>query len=121
MDILGLVQGYCKCVLRCIKGVPRVLHGSPKDVFNGVYWVFHGHSKSFSTVAPHADCEGVSTLTVCMRLKEILISIPFSMWCWIEIQYIFKSEFWNWNFKLNFKIEIQNWNSKLKLIMEIDI
>ena len=51
MDILGLVQGYCKCVLRCIKGVPRILHGSPKDVFNGVYWVFHGHFKSFSTVA----------------------------------------------------------------------
>ena len=49
MDILGLFQGYCQCVLRFLKGVPRVLHGSPKGVFNGVYWVFHGHFKSFST------------------------------------------------------------------------
>ena len=51
MDILGLFQGYCKCVLRCLKGVPRVLNGSSKNAFNGVYCVFHGHFKSFSTVA----------------------------------------------------------------------
>ena len=68
MDILGLFQGYCKCVLRCLKGVPRVLHGSPKDVFNGVYWVFHGHFKSFSTVA-HGCTRGIDILKSQLEIK----------------------------------------------------
>ena len=68
MDILGLFQGYCKCVLRCLKGVPRVLNGSSKNVFNGVYCVFHGHFKSFSTVA-HGCTRGRDILKLQLEIK----------------------------------------------------
>ena len=63
-----MFQGYCKCVLRCLKGVPRVLNGSSKNTFNGVYCVFHGHFKSFSTVA-HGCTRGRDILKLQLEIK----------------------------------------------------
>ena len=66
-----------------------------------------------------ADCQGVKTLTVNIRLRNFEISIPIYMQSFNEIELKFKIKFLNQNSKLTFKMEIQNWNSKLKFKIEI--